>query len=304
METMKHTKKTARLRPALCVVALLLSPACGDAPADDEIEAVESAESDPREVELEIDDFSESLSENMRVLAQMRAPGGSLVAFVADPDGDVIILEHGVDGTVPISDIAELEGATAYETFVAIADNDMDVPQEIAEAHIVTRGSLENLEGLEGFDLQQVRGFGDEPEDNEFRAFSNCTDYNSWYYSNSGIAKFYNCAPDGVGICINNLIFANNILDSQTDYKKNNRFSTCHRGYGKSEFRLISYHDGIFDPFFTRTSTLPGTYYRATRKNGSGNHRWRVLQYKAATSTGNPRVNTSLWGRNYFPGWF
>jgi len=300
---MNHTANPYILQSVLCL-ATILSAGCDAGSVENGLEAPVFSDADVERIELETEDFSESIGEDMRLLAQMRSPGGSLVAFIADENDDITILEHGVDGTVPVSDVPELARATAYETFVAIADNDAVVPPEIVQAHVAARGSLESLDSLEGFELQDVPGFGLQSDDNGFRAFSSCTNDLAWALSSSGVPKFYNCAPDNVGECrINFLLNSNTIIDDQTGFKRNNRFSTCHRGGGTMKFTLTSVHNGTFNNFFSRTSSSTGAYYRAWRQNGSESHRWSAIQFKAG-GTGNPRVNTSLWGRNYFPSWF
>lgn len=284
--------------------ALAATLATGLGGCDAETDPAQLDTIDVREIELETEDFTEHIGENMRILAQMRAPGGSLVAFIADEDNGVIVLEHGVDGTSPISDIPELGAATAYETFVAIAAEGTPVPEELEQAHITARGSLDNLEAIEDFELREVPGFGSEVEDIRFRAFSSCTNDLAWALSNSSIPKFYNCAPDNVGICMVNKTLNPQLIDSQTGWKKNQRFSTCFRGGDtaatSAEFSLTEYYNGTFFNFFKKNSSAPGAYYRIWRKNAPVNKRWRVIQYKK-NGAGSAYVNTSLWGRNYFP---
>lgn len=239
--------------------------------------------------------LSEVVSDDVIILAEVQSPGGSTLAFVLEPSGDVGVLEHGLDGSVPVANLTELEEATPLEVFLAVAPEGEEPPEELFEAHEVQLAARGGESAVpEGFRVADRMG---ELGEDQFRWYSSCTNISAWQNASNGKPVGPNCKAGGT--CLTNV--TSNFLGClpgggcyPTGWNERMRWSTCNRGTGTYTARLVSFPgDGSYHTLVDVDTSSAGAYYYYWRHVPGNADKWSMSKWDLA---GDPKGHFSLWG--------
>jgi hypothetical protein len=245
------------------------------------------------EVEHQLSDI---IPESSTIIAEVTSPGGSVVAFIQDDDGSIGMLEHGMEGSRAVGSLPELENATPLEIFTALTPSERQIPAALVADHESTITLVPDEPRIdESFDITALEGFA--PDENGRRWYSSCTNISGWQNAQNGASVGPNC-KDGVGgTCITNV--TNDFHGCHPGggcYLKNwrprSRWSTCNKGGGTYEARLVRYQNGGYQALVDVDTTSAGAYYYYWRYAPGSNQRWSMSRRRLS---GSPNGHFSLW---------
>ncbi|MBK7534800.1 MAG: hypothetical protein IPI49_05345 [Myxococcales bacterium] len=236
-------------------------------------------------------DLTDVIGPGSAILSQVQTPGGSVVAFVRQPDGTVAMLEHGLDGSRPIANVAELAEATPYEVFRTIAPG-RQVPLEVTMAHTAAIAAGYQSKVPAGFSAADLPRAGA-----GYRAYSSCTDVNGWRDGVNGAPVGPNCK--GIGQCLTN--YAPGFFGCNpgggcfpTGWHSRSRWSTCNLGTGTYRAILNTFPgDGTYVGLVDVDTSTAGAYYFYWRSVPGNDDNWTMGKWHLS---GAPTGHFSLWG--------
>lgn len=219
------------------------------------------------------------------IIAELEAPGRSTVAFVRDPDGAIAVLEHGLDGSRPVSAVPELVDASPLEVFHAIAP-DRAAPDELVAQHaeLVAAGYASRVPVDFALHLNT-------------RAYSSCTDINSWKAATNGAPVGPNCKAGAT--CLTNVV--GNFFGCQpgggcypTGWHDRTRWSTCNLGTGEYRALLSAYPgNGTYVSLVDLDTYTAGAYYYYWRSVPANNDNWSMGKWNHDAGASG---HFSIWG--------
>lgn len=250
-----------------------------------------------------VDEPVETRLVDARVLAELELANGNTVTFFQHADGGMVVREHGEPRTNAIGTIPELEHASPYEIFLAIAPPGAQPPPELVAdqaAVVARRGETGETSTMpEGFRVDAIPGFLARSLE---RAFNSCTDVTAWQDSVGSSPIGSNCPDSGTFAykqCTSNWTppHVNSCGGTAcTEYflsgYRQTRSSVCARsGDGYIRFLMgIRNHGGSFASWFDHTLYTGGYYYYWYSHGSQEKDFWRLI-YR----TGVRNANKSWW---------
>lgn len=240
--------------------------------------------------------LEEVLGADSTILAELQSPGGSTLAFVLEPSGTIGVLEHGLDGSIPVGSVEELLDATPLEVFLAVAPADEEPPLELVADHELLRSLVAGESSVpEGFHVSELPGFA--VGDQAFRSYSSCTDISGWQDATNGKPVGPNCKAGGT--CITNVTA--NFMGClpgggcyPTGWNQRMRWSTCNRGTGTYRAGLNTFPgDGSYLGLVDLETSAAGAYYLYWRYVPGNDDKWSMFKWDLS---GDPKGHFSLWG--------